>query len=88
MNSPPMSNNAMVSHVIHMPLSVVPSISCSEKLQKATNKGRDWSEDATSLLLQGFGEMFLAIDKGYFKQVQNLLINSSQMRFMMFVMQN
>ncbi len=67
MNSPPMSNNAIVSHAIHVPLSVVSSILSSEKLQKATNKGRDWSEDATSLLLQGFGEMFLAIEKGYFK---------------------
>jgi len=67
MNSPPMSNNAIVSHAIHVPLSVVSSISSSEKLQKATNKGRDWSEDATSLLLQGFGEIFLAIEKGYFK---------------------
>jgi hypothetical protein len=40
------------------------------------------------LLLQGFGEMFLAIDKGYFKQVHNLLIDSSWMTFIMFVMQN
>jgi hypothetical protein len=72
-----MSNNAMVSHVIHVPLSVVSSISRSKKLLKATKKGRDRSEDATSLLLQGFGEMFLAIDKGYFKQVHNLLIDSS-----------
>ncbi len=67
MNSPPMSNNAMVLHAIHVPLIVVSSISRSEKLQKAPNKGHDWSEDATSLLLQGFGEMFLAIEKGYFK---------------------
>jgi hypothetical protein len=36
-------------------LVVVSSNSSSEKLQKATNKGRDWSDDATSLLLQGFG---------------------------------
>lgn len=67
MNSPPMSNNAMVLHAIHVPLIVVSSISRSEKLQKAPNKGHDWSEDATSLLLQGFGEMFLAIEKDYFK---------------------
>jgi len=38
MNSPPMSNNAMVSHVIHVPLSVVSSILCLEKLQKGMNK--------------------------------------------------
>ncbi len=34
MNSPPMPNNVMVLHAIHVPLIVVSSISRSEKLQK------------------------------------------------------
>jgi hypothetical protein len=59
MDSPPSSSNAMVPHVPHMPLafdlssplSFVSNISRPEKFKKATNKGCDWSEDATTFLL-------------------------------------
>ncbi len=42
----------------HAPLSVVFSTSHIEKFKKATNKSCDWSEDATSCLLQSFEEKF------------------------------
>ncbi len=42
----------------HAPLSVVFSTSNIEKFKKATNKSCDWSEDATSCLLQSFEEKF------------------------------
>jgi hypothetical protein len=59
MGSPPSSTNVMVPHVSHVffafdpshSLSVVSSISRSKKFKKATNKGCDWSEDATIFLL-------------------------------------
>jgi UDP:flavonoid glycosyltransferase YjiC (YdhE family) len=43
----------------HVPLSVVFNTSHIEKkFNKATNKSCDWSEDATSCLLQNFEEKF------------------------------
>ncbi len=59
MDSPPSSSNAMAPHVSHVlfasdplhSLSVVSGISRSIKFKKATNKGCDWSEDATTFLL-------------------------------------
>jgi hypothetical protein len=62
-----MSHMSLLCLVFHVHLVLCMISYVHKKFKKATNKSCDWSEDATTFLLQCFEEKFLAIGKGYFK---------------------